>query len=767
MRRTAVSPALLLAAALLLPGAPGSAAQEGSGDLASAMAGAEESLRRGETQVAESRYREVLSAGWLALGELAAHEGRIDDARAAFELAERSTVEHRRASTALALLDMGAGRAADAVRRLQQLLAENLDDLETRRLLAAALFADGRPEQAIQELEEARARSPRDPELAYSLATAHLRAGQPEAAEPLFAEVARARPIPATHVLLGRTYRDAGYYDRAEAELERALELDPATPRAHFYLGTLHLLDSRRAELEEAMADFRRELEVAPDDPSAHLYLGMALVESRRPEPAVEHLELAAGEPGTALDGNLFLGRALVAIDQPGQAVAAFRRALERAEGKAGAADGPGAEQLRSIHYQLGLALRRSGDAEAGAFHLEAAERITETLTVESRDTLSRFIESDASEGYGGPAVPQLDTSSFAGLDAGQRAEVRRGVEAALTRSYLNLGILQARAGRPGRAARLVAEAANLTPDFPGVQRTLGIVRFNAGQHAEAIAPLTRALAESPGDRELRRMLGLAHLEAESYVQAAELLETELRAAELREGAQGGAAGSRDDPSLLYAYGLALVRGGRAAEAEGVFAELTQRFDASARVQVLLGEAQAQGNDFTAAVEHFERALELDPAVADARPALGVIRLRQGELEAAEEVLRGELELRPGNVRARFLLATVLDLVDRSEEAAAELRRVLAATPGDVDARYLLGKALLGTGAAEEALAQLETAAELAPGDANVRYQLGRAYQALGRRDEAKAAFERFRELKAGEPEPDPTKPDPTAEAPR
>ncbi len=740
MRRKAVPIALLLAAALVLPGAPGSAAQEGSGDLAAALAGAEESLRWGETQVAESRYREVLAAGWLALGDLAAHEGRDEDARAAFQRAARSTVEHRRASTALALLDMKMGRTGDAVRRLQKLLAEDLDDLETRRLLAAALFADDRPEQAIQELEEARARFPRDPELAYSLATAHLRADQPKAAEALFAEVARARPIAATHVLLGRTYRDAGFYRRAEAELERALELDPATPRAHFYLGTLHLLDARRAELEEAMADFRRALEVAPEDPSAHLYLGMALVESRRPEAAVEHLEQAAAEPGTALDGNLFLGRALLATGRPEEAVAAFRRALARADGGP-AAEGPGDERLRSIHYQLGQALRRTGDAEAAVYHLDTAERITENLTTESRDTLSRFIESDESEAYGGPAVPRLDTSRYAGLDADQRAEVRRGVETALARSYLNLGILQARSGRPGRAEGLVAEAARLAPGFPGVQRTLGVVRFNAGQHAAAVEPLTRALEEAPGDRELSRMLGLAHLEAESYAAAAELLGDEVRA-----------AGSPDDPSLLYAYGLALVRGGRTEEAEGVFADLTRRFDESARVHVLLGEAQAQGNDFAAAVEHFERAIELDPEVPDARPALGVIRLRQGELEAAEEVLRSELERRPDNVRARFLLATVLDLVDRSREAAAELRRVLAADPGDVDARYLLGKALLGAGDADDALAQLETAADLAPGDANVHYQLGRAYQALGRRDEAKAAFERYRGLKAAEP---------------
>lgn len=732
--------AVLLARPLTAVGdEPGAASAAAAID--ATLAAAEESLREGESQVAESRYRGALEAGWLLLGELAWSAGDPEAARGAFERAAGATVDHRRASTALALAELETGREAAALQRLQGLLHEDPNDLEARRLLAEALAAAGRHDEALQELEEARARAPEDPELLFSLAIATLRAARVEAAEGLFEELFRRRPIPATRVLIGRTYRDFGEYGSARRELERALALDPRTPRAHLYLGTLHLLAEGRAELDQAIAELERELALNPGDPTANLFLGMALVESRRHAAALAPLEAARRDPSTAAEGDHFLGRALLGLDRPADAVAALRRAL--AEG----GDGTGGdERLRSIHYQLGLALRRSGDPAGSAEHLAAAERITTSLTEESRGELRRYVGHDLDSTAG--RMPRLAAPRFAELTLPERAALRGHVETALARSYLNLGILQARSGNAERAAAPVALAAELSPDLPGVQRTLGVVLFEAGQHARAVEPLARASQQSPGDRELRRMLGLAHLESAQYSEAAAIL-AEVAAA-------AGHEASPEDAALHYAHGLALARSGRAEEAEAVFAALLARHAGSPRIHVLLGEAQAQEGDFEAAIDHLERALELDPEVAEARPALGVIRLRRGELEPAQHAFEEELERRPGDVRTRFHLATVLDLRDRPQAALAELRRVLALDPAHADARYLLGKILLAAGEADEALAELETAAELAPREPNVRYQLGRAYQALGRPGDARAQFDLFRELKGGGEESEP-----------
>ena len=80
-------------------------------------------------------------------------------------------------------------------------------------------------------------------------------------------------------------------------------------------------------------------------------------------------------------------------------------------------------------------------------------------------------------------------------------------------------------------------------------------------------------------------MLALAWLNTESYAKAAELLQDDPE--------------RETDPSLQFAYGMALVKSDRAAEAERVFAQLLRAHGDSAELSVLLGQAHAQQGDFT------------------------------------------------------------------------------------------------------------------------------------------------------------------------
>ena len=332
------------------------------------------------------------------------------------------------------------------------------------------------------------------------------------------------------------------------------------------------------------------------------------------------------------------------------------------------------------------------------------------------------------------PADPSRERRAISGLGPPQRRELRRRVTAALARAYLNLGILQAQGERFSQAAELFETAGGLDPDLPRLQYSLGVAYFNAQRFDKAALPLSRALAASPGDADLRRMLAMAWLNAEAYEKAADLL---------RDDPQRDA-----DPSLLYAYGLALVRSGRAAEAQETFPRLLARHGDSAELNVVLGQASAQQGDYESAVRSLQHALRLKADVAEANAALGVIYLKQGRLAEAEEALRAELKAHPADLKSRHTLATVLDLQGRPEEALPLLRSVLEAKPDFADARYLLGKIRLAQGAAGEAVEQLEAAARLAPEDANIRYQLAQAYQKMGRAARAQEQFELFQKLK-------------------
>jgi len=693
------------------------------------VAAAEAALRGGELEVADSRYRALLLDAWMVVGELHVAAGLLEKAREAFRQATASAVDATPAFHALAIVELQAGNAAEAVALLTKQAGRTPRDQRTRRLLAQALIANGEPEEAVQSLEEAHGAAPDDPELTFLLASGYLRLKKIPAAERLFARVLAARPIPETYVLVGRTYRDAGLFDRARVALVKALQINPRTRRAHYYLGTLAAMAEGVIRLEDAVDEFRAELKLAPEDPLANLRLGMALVGLRRHGEALQPLEIASRAPSAGSDTFHYLGRCQLALDRPAEAVASFRRALELSGSKG--VDDP---RLRHIHYQLGVALRQAGAADEAAAQFVAAERVAALRADSDREQLAKFLADAPTASREETSAVLPVQSSFSGVPAAERERLERRATTVLARAYMNLGVMQAQAQRFARAAEFFAQAADADPEFAQVDYSLGVAYFNAQQYENAIAPLGRALASDPSNADVRRMLALASLNAGAYDKAAELLAADTR---------------RDaEPSLQYAYALSLVRSGRAAEAEAVFARLLAAHGTTPELQVLVGQAHAQQGDFDSAIAALQRALQVKPDVPNANATLGQIYLKQGKLADARAALRLELGVRPEDVDTANTLANVLELEGEHEEAIRILRSVLRSRPGFANARYLLGKILLARGIIDEAVEQLEAGARLAPEDANIHFQLAQAYRKQGRSGLADERFAIYQQLK-------------------
>lgn len=718
-----------------------SQARDPTAAMRQALDAAQRSLQQNEPEIAESSYRSALREGWLVLGALATAENDLAAAARAFERAASSATDDRRPLLVLALVELQVGRAGEATTLLRRLAARNPADVDVRQSLARALAATGNFDEAIQELEELRALVSDHLETLFSLATAYLRQGRLDAAQPLLDQLATERPGPQTDILIGRTYRDHAHYELARRHLLAALEKNPAIRRAHYYLGTVELLAEGRGRVDEAIRHFRDELAVNPDDPMTNLYLGIGLVESRLHAEALAPLELAAQSDLAMPDAHQFLGRAYLALDRPAEAVVALERALELARDRLATDEGASTDesQLSSIHYQLALALRRTGDPTAAATHFELARDYSAQLAETSRDVLSRYLNEEVRPSESEQPAPPIAFPALRELTPEQRQEMRRSISTELARTYLNLGIFKTRSRRFEGAAELLATAAALAPDLPQVQHAWGVALFNAGRYEEAKAPLARVLQNDRENAETKRMLALAHLNTGSYAEAVELLESDPE--------------RQVNPSLEYAYGVALVRSGRAGEAQPVFARLLAENSDWPELNVVIGQAHAQQGDYEAAVRSLRRALELKADVPEANASLGDIYLRQGKLAEAEAALRAELAAHPEDERSRYTLAVVLDLNRNQDEAKRQLRAHLEARPMSADGRYLLGKILLAEGSAEDALEQLELAADLAPEDPNIHYQLGQALLRLGRSDEAEQEFELFRTLKRARPE--------------
>jgi Flp pilus assembly protein TadD len=585
--------AALLLSGVLASAARGDAPADPAAPLELAIAAAEASLAAREFSAAEGHYRRALFEGWLLKGTLDAFDKHFPEAREALQRAATDMPEGEEARRSLATAHLQAGDAAQAAALLTPLTAKDPRDVESHRLLAKALGAAGQGDQAVAVLDEAAAALADDPQAAFMLGTEYLWVKRPEAAERLFARVVQARPIPQTHILIGRAYRDAYEYGRARAELRTALLQETGVRRAHYYLGMVALADADTGpdRLTLALAEFQEELRLEAEDPLANDQLGATLIEAGRPAEALPFLETAVRVDPHPLH-VYHLARAQLALDRTAEAASTLKRALELA-----AAQGAAEADVQKMHYELGLALRKLGKTQDAATHLAEARRLAVAAT-----------EGSNPDPGGSPSTRAarltMEGSPLADLPPAARGDLRQRAVGGLARAYLNLGVLQAQSSTPARsnerfakAAVLFASAAELDPGFPNVQSSLGVAYFNARQFEKAIAPLERAHAAAPDDLGLRRTLAISLLNIESWARAAELLRVD--------------AEQETSAPLLSAYGLALVRGGRGAEAEKVLSRLLAQQGESAELRGLLGEAYAQQGKNDLAEREFDAARRL------------------------------------------------------------------------------------------------------------------------------------------------------------
>jgi TolB-like protein/Flp pilus assembly protein TadD len=130
-----------------------------------------------------------------------------------------------------------------------------------------------------------------------------------------------------------------------------------------------------------------------------------------------------------------------------------------------------------------------------------------------------------------------------------------------------------------------------------------------------------------------------------------------------------------------------------------------------------------------------EKAIQLDPLLAEAHAALGMICARDAQWEQSEQSFHRSIEIEPGNSEShrRYAMFLLLPL-GRIKEALDQLRMAERSDPLFPNVHYDLGYALLSAGRFKESAAQCEKL----PSDFPARSEcLGRARYAQGRIDEA------------------------------
>jgi predicted O-linked N-acetylglucosamine transferase (SPINDLY family) len=128
-----------------------------------------------------------------------------------------------------------------------------------------------------------------------------------------------------------------------------------------------------------------------------------------------------------------------------------------------------------------------------------------------------------------------------------------------------------------------------------------------------------------------------------------------------------------------------------------------------------LGNGALASQRFPLALRHFQRAVSLDPGLAEAQANLGALLKDMGQMPEAEFHLARAVALKPALTPACFNLG--LRRIDqrRWAEAAELLQRVLAREPREADAHYWLANALMGMGDMQRARKSYQAASRLKP----------------------------------------------------
>lgn len=167
----------------------------------------------------------------------------------------------------------------------------------------------------------------------------------------------------------------------------------------------------------------------------------------------------------------------------------------------------------------------------------------------------------------------------------------------------------------------------------------------------------------------------------------------------------------------------------------------------NARAQVNIGVLLERGEDFTGAVEAYQRALGIDNAYSDAHFNLAVAFLRMKRTEEGEKELHETLRFAPDDPGAHSYLGDLLSLRRDFEGALTEFRTALKVVPQDAMLHAKVCTALRRLQRVAEAVPACQEAVRLGPNVSFAHESMGHIHIARGDMAAAIPSFQRTVEL--------------------
>lgn len=267
----------------------------------------------------------------------------------------------------------------------------------------------------------------------------------------------------------------------------------------------------------------------------------------------------------------------------------------------------------------------------------------------------------------------------------------------------------------------------------------MGTAEALSGNNEAAIQYLDKASALTPEDQALRSQLGMVRIAAgDPKTGVAELQQ-------VIELDRKSGAGARDQ---IDAREISLVVGQlRISDYSGALenlARLQKENPENARLFVLSGIAHIGLNEKDLAEAAFSRAVELDPAAADARLNLAQLKASNGDFDAAKGLLEQVLAQHPNHYPAMLELASLAGRKGDVKLQASWLEKAVAAQPTLTGPRRALALLYLNTQQPLKALETAQSALEADPNSVEFLGIVGQSELQAGKTEEGIKTFQRL-----------------------
>ncbi|RMH10545.1 MAG: tetratricopeptide repeat protein [Planctomycetota bacterium] len=434
------------------------------------------------------------------------------------------------------------------------------------------------------------------------------------------------------HVERAHEHYEAGRWDDAEAELRRALALNPYQAEWQFNLG---LTLEAAGRYEQAIDAFRACHELRDGDGPAALAMGINLIRLNRPREAVEWLEQAERLDPSSVTPIVHRIDALTDLGELEQAELAFYMGQQLDP------------QNPDLYSAMADALLARRDFERAIWCLREAARLS-------------------------PDMPRINARLARAYAATGRQERARQLYHRELRldpgdvdTLLDLGDLLVDMHRFDEAGEKYRRVLELEPDHPEAHFALGVLAAEQGRLHEAGVQFDVVLRLEPDHPEARTRLAdllLSSGRDQDVRRARELLLQELRRCRVPEN---------QDADALDLLGQLLLDADLSREGARVLQRVLELRPSDHRAHHHFSVALLETGDLEGGIEAAKAALRLNPRFVPAMHNLALAYLRRGEW-----------------LRARYWARQAL-AIDPDDASLRRLRLMMAAHTGFAFARFL------------------------------------------------------------------------------